>query len=128
MATVQVAGAFSLRTGFGPFQIKGPSGKGWSRAVGYIGGTGSVLTARQEQRTDKTGQQSENLPPNSKTELRHLSFGDKEIEKATCWNLLLRPSFYFHFMKGLFFCNKSELHISLNEFCTGFDSFLGLFA
>lgn len=34
METLQVAGAFSLRTGFGPSQIKGPSGKGWSRVRG----------------------------------------------------------------------------------------------
>lgn len=93
MATLQVAGAFSLRTGFGPSHIKGPQERGGPGAGGYIGGTGSVSDCKARAENRLNGPAEKTLPPNFKREkLRHLlSVG----EKKTRWIYSRDPDFIF---------------------------------
>ena len=119
MATLQVAGAFSLRTGFGPSHIKGPSGKGWSRGRGIY---------RRDLLCSDCKARAENRLNGSAEEKPAPEFKQRDIcwvlERRDLLDLPPRSSFYFHLLKGIFFCcNKSDLHITLNKFCTGFDPF-----
>lgn len=80
MATLQVAGAFSLRTGFGPTQIKGPSGKGWSRDMG-INRRDRLSSDRRQNRPD--GPAEQRLASDLTARFRHgdISVLKKEIER-----------------------------------------------
>ena len=130
MATLQPSAAFSLRTGFGPSQIKGPSGKGWSRGRGIYrrDRLRSDCKARAENGRDGPAEQKRTCP-----ELKDRAEIKKQTETAAgLWRgrdlLELTEIQLLLSLNERTFCNKSDLHITLNEFCTGFDPRLDFYA